>query len=273
MNIMRIFKNILTATVLVIMAVGLSSCYFRLSDDAKKQFKYDLRYRISDSGGKIDTVTRNVGEFHSIDIGNDLILNTTILVQTKDEFKVEVIAYDYLIDSIHATNDNGVLRIYNGKYKSKIQGMTQVRVYAPMVSDITNRGGGSIRLSDYKGDSLNVETVGSGNLIAFNLKISGKLTIRGTGSGDHEFRHVTAGEMVIDKKGSGDGEYSNLNIGTLSVTSTGSGDATLSGKADSVTFHKSGSGDIDASELKAKSVKTQESGSGDLIVNDESINK
>jgi len=273
MNIMRIFKNILTATVLVIMAMGLSSCYFRLSDDAKKQFKYDLRYRISDSGGKIDTVTRNVGEFHSIDIGNDLILNTTILVQTKDEFKVEVIAYDYLIDSIHATNDNGVLRIYNGKYKSKIQGMTQVRVYAPMVSDITNRGGGSIRLSDYKGDSLNVETVGSGNLIAFNLKISGKLTIRGTGSGDHDFEHISAREIVIDKKGSGDGEYSDLNVGTLSVTSTGSGDATLSGKADSVTFHKSGSGDIDASELKAKSVKTQESGSGDLIVNDESINK
>lgn len=79
--------------------------------------------------------------------------------------------------------------------------------------------------------------------------------------------------MDIARSGSGDGEYSDLNIGTLSVTSTGSGDATLSGKADSVTFHKSGSGDIDASELKAKSVKTQESGSGDLIVNDESINK
>ncbi len=124
-----------------------------------------------------------------------------------------------------------------------------------------------------KGDSLSIETVGSGNIKAFNLNITGKLSVLGTGSGDHEFRHVTAREMVIDKKGSGDGEYSDLNIGTLSVTSTGSGDATLSGKADSVTFHKSGSGDIDASELKAKSVKTQESGSGDLIVNDESINK
>lgn len=268
---MRIFKNILTAAALVLMAAGLSSCYFRFSDDAKKQFKYDLRYQVSDLGGEIDTVTRNVGEFHSIDIGNDLLLNTTILVQTEDEFKVEVIAYDYLIDSIHTTNDNGVLRIYNGKYKSKIQGMTQVRVYAPMVSEITNRGGGCIRISDYKGDSLNIETVGSGNLIAFNLKISGRLTIRGIGSGDHDLAHIKAGEMVIDKKGSGDGEYSDLNVGTLSVASTGSGDATLSGKAESVTFHKAGSGDIDASELKAQHVETQESGSGDLIVNWESI--
>lgn len=57
MNIMRIFKNILTATVLVIMAMGLSSCYFRLSDDAKKQFKYDLLYRMHTAEGEVDTVT------------------------------------------------------------------------------------------------------------------------------------------------------------------------------------------------------------------------
>ena len=266
---MRLFKNILTATALVLMAAGLSSCYFRFSDDAKKQFKYDLRYRVSDSGGKIDTATRNVGKFHSIDI--DILLNDMVLVQTEDEFKVEVIAYDYLIDSIHTTNDNGVLRIHNGKFNSKIQGMTQVRVYAPMVSGITNRGSGNIRISEYKGDSLCIETIGSGDLKAFNLEISGKLTIQGTGSGDQELNHITAREMVIDKKGSGDGEYNDLNVGTLSVASKGSGDAKLSGKADSVVFSKAGSGDIDASELKAKHVETQESGSGDLTISRESV--
>ena len=269
MIIMRIFKNILTATTLVLMAAGLSSCYFRLSDDAKKQFKYDMRYRVSDRGGNIDTVTRNVGKFNSIDI--EILLNDMMFVQTEDEFKVEVIAYDYLIDSIHTTNDNGVLRIHNGKYSSEIQGMTQVRVYAPSVSGITNRGSGNIRISDYKGDSLSIETVGSGNLMAFDLKISGKLTIRGTGSGDHDLEHVTASEMIIDKKGSGDGEYSDLNIGKLSVTSKGSGDATLSGKADSVIFNKAGSGDIDASGLKAMHVNSRESGSGDLTINRESV--
>ena len=268
MNIMRIFKNILTATALVLMAAGLSSCYFRLSDDAKKQFKYDLRYRVSDRGGKIDTVTRNVGVFNSIDI--DILLNDMMFVQTEEEFKVEVIAYDYLIDSIHTTNDNGVLRIHNGKYNSEIQGMTQVRVYAPSVSGITNKGSGNIRISEYAGDSLRIETAGSGDIKAFNLELSGKLTVQGTGSGDFEFRHITAGEMVINKKGSGDGEFSGLNVGTLSVTYKGSGDATLSGKADSVTFNKAGSGDIDASGLKAMHVNTRESGSGDLIINWES---
>lgn len=35
MNIMKLLKNILTAAALVFMAAGLSSCYFRISDDAK----------------------------------------------------------------------------------------------------------------------------------------------------------------------------------------------------------------------------------------------
>ena len=262
MNIMRIFKNILTAVALVLMAAGLSSCYFRFSDDAKKQFKYDLRYRVSDCGGKIDTVTRDVGEFHSIEI--DVLLNDAMFVQTEDEFKVEVIAYDDLIDSIHTANDNGLLRIYNGKYNSEIQGMTQVRVYAPAVNSITNRGSGDLRISGYTGDSLRIETVGSGDIKAFNLELSGKLTIRGTGSGDHEFKLIKVGKMVIDKKGSGDGEYSDLDVGTLSVTSAGSGDATLSGKADSVTFHKTGSGDIDASGLKSDNVLSDRAGIGSI---------
>ena len=262
MNIMRIFKNILTAAALVLMAAGLSSCYFRFSDDAKKQFKYDLRYRVSDCGGKIDTVTRDVGEFHSIEI--DVLLNDAMFVQTEDEFKVEVIAYDDLIDSIHTANDNGLLRIYNGKYNSEIQGMTQVRVYTPVVNSITNRGSGDLRISGYTGDSLRIETVGSGDIKAFNLELSGEPTIKGAGGGDHKLTHSTAGEMVIVKEGSGDGEYSDLKVGTLSVTSTGSGDATLSGKADSVTFHKTGSGDIDASGLKADNVRADRAGIGSI---------
>lgn len=271
MNIMRIFKNILTATVLVIMAVGLSSCYFRLSDDAKKQVKYDLRYRMHTAEGEVDTVTYNPGEFHSVCSKGGI--DDVLVIQTENEFKVEVISYEMMTDSIRVTNENGVLTVGLTDKTARIFGPIQIRVYAPSLNGITSTRSSNLLISDYKGDSLSIETVGSGNIKAFNLNITGKLSVLGTGSGDHEFRHVTAGEMVIDKKGSGDGEYSDLNIGTLSVTSTGSGDATLSGKADSVTFHKSGSGDIDASELKAKSVKTQESGSGDLIVNDESINK
>lgn len=271
MNIMKLLKNILTAAALVFMAAGLSSCYFRISDDAKKQLKYDMRYSMHTAEGEVDTVTYNPGEFHSV--CNKGGIDDVLVIQTENEFKVEVISYEMMTDSIRVTNENGVLTVGLTDKTARIFGPIQIRVYAPSLNGITSTRSSNLLISDYKGDSLSIETVGSGNIKAFNLNITGKLSVLGTGSGDHEFRHVTAGEMVIDKKGSGDGEYSDLNIGTLSVTSTGSGDATLSGKADSVTFHKSGSGDIDASELKAKSVKTQESGSGDLIVNDESINK
>lgn len=109
MNIMRIFKNILTATVLVIMAVGLSSCYFRLSDDAKKQFKYDLRYRMHTAEGEVDTVTYNPGEFHSV--CNKGGIDDVLVIQTENEFKVEVISYEMMTDSIRVTNENGVLTV------------------------------------------------------------------------------------------------------------------------------------------------------------------
>lgn len=65
MNIMRTFKNILTATALVLMAVGLSSCYFRMSDDAKKQLKDEMRSQMHDTDGEVDTVTYTQGELHS----------------------------------------------------------------------------------------------------------------------------------------------------------------------------------------------------------------
>lgn len=262
---MRLFKNILTATALVLMVAGLSSCYFRFSDDAKKQFKYDMRYRMHTAEGEVDTVAYTPGEFHSVRCKGGI--DDVMIVQTENEFKVETISYEMMTDSIQVTNENGVLTVGFTDKTARIFGPTQVRIYAPALTSISSTSS-NIRISGYHGDSLLIETIGSGLIKAFNLEISGKLTIIGTGSSDHELKHITASEMVIDKKGSGDGVYSDLNVGTLSVTSTGSGDAILSGKADSVTISKAGSGDIDASELKAKHVKTQESGSGDLTINE-----
>lgn len=268
---MKFLKNILTVAALVLMAAGFSSCYFRFSDKTKKLLKNELRYTLSDLDVKIDTVTYNVGQFNAVDI--DMIMDDIVIVQTEGESKVDLMACDFLIDSILVTNEEGTLKLRLNDGTSRPQGRIKVQIYAPAFCSISNNGCGDISISAYKGDSLSIKTSGSGDVIATNLEIAGKLSVHSVGSGDHEFEHITAANMDIARSGSGDGEYSDLNIGTLSVTSTGSGDATLSGKADSVTFHKSGSGDIDASELKAKSVKTQESGSGDLIVNDESINK
>ncbi len=261
MNIMRIFKNILTATALALMAAGLSSCYFRFSDDLKQQIKNASR---QSPEGEVDTVTYNPGEFHSVCSKDGL--NDVIVIQTVNEFKVEVISYDTMADSIRVTNEDGVLTVGFTDKTARIFGPTQVLVYTPSLTSISSTGFGDLRISGFKGDSLSIKTVGSGDLNAFNLEISGKLKIIGTGSGDHEFMHITAGEMFIDKKGSGDGEYGDLDVGKLSLTSTGSGDTTLSGKADSASFHNAGSGDIDTSGLKAKSLTTKDNGSGNLTI-------
>ena len=192
---MKLLKNILTATVLVIMAAGLSSCYFRFSDKTKKLLKNELRYTLSDLDVKIDTVTYNVGQFNAVDI--DMITDDIVIVQTEGESKVDLMACDFLIDSILVTNEEGTLKVRLNDGTSRLQGRIKVQVYAPALCSISNNGCGDISISAYKGDSLSIKTSGSGDVIATNLEIAGKLSVHSVGSGDHEFEHITAANMDI----------------------------------------------------------------------------
>ncbi len=233
------------------MVAGLSSCYFRFSDKTKKLLKNELRYTLSDLDVKIDTVTYNVDDI--------------VIVQTEGESKVDLMACDFLIDSILVTNEEGTLKVRLNDGTSRPQGRIKVQVYAPALCSISNNGCGDISISAYKGDSLSIKTSGSGDVIATNLEIAGKLSVHSVGSGDHEFEHITAANMDIARSGSGDGCYADLNVATLSVASSGSGDITLSGETGSASLNRVGSGDIDATHLKANTLKVNESGSGTTL--------
>ena len=260
---MKLLKNILTVAALVLMAAGFSSCYFRFSDKTKKLLKNELRYTLSDLDVKIDTVTYNVGQFNAVDI--DMIMDDIVIVQTEGESKVDLMACDFLIDSILVTNEEGTLKVRLNDGTSRLQGRIKVQVYAPALCSISNNGCGDISISAYKGDSLSIKTSGSGDVIATNLEIAGKLSVHSVGSGDHEFEHITAANMDIARSGSGDGCYADLNVATLSVASSGSGDITLSGETGSASLNRVGSGDIDATHLKANTLKVNESGSGTTL--------
>jgi hypothetical protein len=262
---MKTSKNILTATVLAVTAMSLSSCYIRISDNMKLQLKNELRYKLSECDMKIDTATCRPGVFHAIDIEDGI--DDVLIIQTEDETKAEVIAYEIMAGSIELVNDEGVLKIGLRHNTANIYGPIQIRVYTPSLSSVSSNGNsGDIRISEFKGDSLNIETSGSGDIHAFGLDIAGKLTVKGTGGGDHEFRHVSAKEMIIEKEGLGDGTYDDLDVGFLDLTSTGSGHATFTGKAGSAILRNTGSGNIDASGLKTGKVDTKENGSGVITV-------
>lgn len=263
MNIMKFLKNTLTIAALVLMSAGLSSCYFRFSDKTKNQLKNELRYTLSDLDIKIDTATYYVGQFNAVDI--DMIMDDIVIVQTEGESKVDLMACECLLDSILVTNEEGTLKVRISNCSSRLQGRIKVQVYAPALCSISNNGCGDIRISGYKGDSLSIKTSGSGDVIATNLEIAGKLSVHSVGSGDHEFEHITAANMDIARSGSGYGSYTDLNVATLSVASSGSGDITLSGETGSASLNRVGSSDIDATHLKANTLTVNENGSGTTL--------
>lgn len=248
MNIMKLFKNIITATALIAMTAGLSSCYIRLGNDLKSRFKNDLRYKLNGDMAK-DTVTFDVGEFESI--SQERSLDDLIFIQTDGEYKVKIVAYSETVDSVTVNNDNGTLRIGVNHDKATI-GPVQAWVYAPSIKGIASVGAGDLTINEYSGDSLTLAAAGSGDINAFNIDLSGALTVIGAGSGDQTLRHITASELVITKAGSADGSYADINVGKLSLTSTGSGDSEFFGKAEYATISKRGSGEIDTSHLKVK---------------------
>lgn len=254
MNIMKAIKNILTAAALIVMATGLSSCYFRLNERAKAQFKNNLNYKLSGST-KIDTVTFNVGEFQSI--SQEKSLDDLIFIQTDGEYKVKIVAYPETVDSVFVKNDDGMLKI-GVNYSKTTTGPVQAWVYAPSVKTIARAGSGNITISKYSGDTLMLVGAGSGNIKAYDLDLSGLLMVSGAGSGDHDFRRVKAEELMILKAGSSDSEFKDINVNKVSVASIGSGDTMLSGKAESVSISKKGSGEIDTKWLKAKEIETEE---------------
>ena len=252
MNIMKISKNILTAAALIITAAGLSSCYVRISKEQKAMFKNDLEY--IDSQMDKDTVTFEVGEFESF--SQERSLDNITFIQTDGEYKVEIAAYSQFVDSVFVHNNDGTLRIGVNGEKSTL-GPISAWVYAPSIKEIQTVGAGDLIIDGYTGESLNLTSTGSGDIKGFNIDLSGTLMVSVAGSGDQDFRDVTAAELVINKAGSADGCYSEINVGKLSVTSAGSGDTQFLGEAGSATFSKKGSGEIDTSHLKVQDISVE----------------
>ena len=252
MNIMKILKNTITVAALVLTAVGMSSCYIRISDDQKARLKDDLRYEFDID---MDTVTFDVGKFQSI--SQERSLDDVVFIQTDGEYRVKIAAYSESIDSVTVNNENGTLRIGVKSEKSTL-GPVKAWVYAPSIKGISTVGSGDLSIEEYSGDSLVITAAGSGSIYASYLDLTGVLMVNGAGSGDQDFRHITASELVIIKAGSSDGSYSDINVGKMSVASVGSGNTEISGEAKSASITKKGSGEIDTTNLKVKDLDIED---------------
>ncbi len=198
---------------------------------------------------------RNVGSFSGVElegIGN--------IILTQGSQSVEIETDSNLQDLIKTKIEDGNLVIYQDENiePSKLE----IYVSTPTISEIELNGSGSIICqSDLKGDELDIELDGSGDIRLAGVKYD-ELELELDGSGDVNI----AGSLdyaKIELDGSGDIYMSECEIDEAKVELDGSGNISLK-VMETIHAEINGSGDIkytgNPSEVRAKS-----NGSGNII--------
>lgn len=227
---MNIFKSIILASALTAAAFSASSCYFRISDEAKKEMKSALELRLESSKqvySETDSVVFRPGPFTSVSsIGGmdvDFILSDC-------EPTVSLFGTHITRDSVKVYVNDGRLIIDN---LSPIMYDEHVRIYAPAVKEVASSGSGYFN-GTLSGESVHVSNLGSGD-INLHLVDVGNLDLSSSGSGDVMLTGK-ATEAVITMLGSGDLDALGFDATKISVSSHGSGD--LIYKKDGETIRK-----------------------------------
>ena len=237
----------MAAITLAAMAAGATSCYIRISDEAKEKIQSELSYRRTFSEviySESEPAVFHPGEFNSLEVSNWMDVTfipregePEVLVsgthRSRDEVKVENEAGTWKI--FFNTNDRGVIVANDEK----------VTIYAPGIAVLNKEGSGDIHFEKtLRGEALTIYARGSGDVIIDECEISGPVTINKTGSGD--IRARIRGDVV-------------------SVTADGSGDVNLEGSANELILDKSGSGSFYSGHMEAMKVTVKNvSGSGEV---------
>ena len=244
---MKTIKRIIAASLTVLVAMSTTSCYIRISKDAKEELKDRLRYE-QEMGEVVydesDSLVINPGSFNSLLDRSGLDI-TYILSDC--EPKVVITGKYKSRDQILVENKYGDLEIsYKSELGIVITRDEKVTVYAPGIEKLDNNGSGDIFVKgSFEANTLEIINRGSGDIDFEKVLLSGPLSITNQGSGDIDLERCQ-----ID--------------GSVTVSNKGSGDITLNGSAGETTILNSGSGDIDISRLETTSINVTSKGSGDV---------
>lgn len=238
---MKLAKRILFVSLLAATALSLSSCYVKLSEEAKKA----MNGRFASSRkiySESDSIVLFPGEFRGI--SNQGPIDVEFVVREGDP-KVVIQGTHATRDSVKVQVDesNGLLTIF---MRGPISYDEHVTVYAPTIKVI--------------------EAQGSGDLVIHEGLSDEYLVVNRWGSGDTVIEGCeTIGMVSIDKQGSGDLKVVITNSGSVSISSSGSGDTVLEGKTGELTLKKDGSGSFYSGNLDAETVVIQSvTGSGEV---------
>ena len=241
---MKSIKITIAVIALAAMAAGTSSCYIRISDEAREKIKSEINYRRTFSEvvySESEPAVFHPGEFNRMDV---------TFIPREGEPEVLVSGTHRSRDEVKVENEAGTLRIF---FNTNDRGVIvandeKVTIYAPGILVLNKLGSGDIHFEKtLRGQTLTISASGSGDVIMDECEISGPVTINKTGSGD--MRATIRGDVVY-------------------VTTEGSGDVNLEGSANELILYKSGSGSFYSGYMDTKKVTTSVSGSGEVAYNE-----
>ncbi|MBR1928070.1 MAG: DUF2807 domain-containing protein [Bacteroidales bacterium] len=244
---MRSINRAIAATAMAVIASVASSCYIRISDEAKEEIKKEMSWRAEMSEEvyqESEPAVFHPGEFTSLKVSDWMDVT---FIPREGEPEVIVSGTHRSRDEIRVENEDGTLKIFfdNNSRGVIVANNETVTVYAPGIRSLDKNGSGDIHFENtLSGESLNLDVKGSGDVKIDGCEITG--------------------EIIVGKSGSGDMDI-HLNAGSVSLTGSGSGDITLEGETKSLTLDKRGSGFFYSGNMEAESVTIKYvSGSGEV---------
>lgn len=233
--------------------------------------------KVSDSNEPAQTYHLNLRNFTAISNNTNCDVHFT----QSNTYSVTLKATKRWYETHDINVSNGVLTL-SEKSQKKEKGITvltlinkesgaELWVSGPTLSAAQMYGSGDFSFdNDFKGESLEIDIVGSGDTSLKGVSLTGDFEYNIAGSGDLKTGlvkaqnakfsvagsgDINAGLENVDNtkigiSGSGDVNANFNNCGYASVSISGSGDMTLKGQLKRLDKSVSGSGDIDVSKLQ-----------------------
>jgi len=210
--------NILKVIALTTMAICTSSCYFRFTEEGKREFRELNEILIGSE--EIGMKSTDLTPFDRIEVYDGIDVHIT-QIPGDSIYRAVASTSVNLLENLGLTVKDSILTVrFTGDVARRAE--TEVEIYAPMYYLIETYGSGDLEINGFRGDTLSISMMGSGDADLEDIVLAGG----------------------------------------LSYYRSGSGDAELAGLAKSLSVKKSGSGDVDATSFKAEDISIEQVGSG-----------
>jgi hypothetical protein len=205
---------------------------------AGRGFEFPFHIGSVHGSGTIVSDTRDLNDFHAVDVGGIFQVGIT----AQKQYGVEIQTDDNLLPLIRTHVDNdGVLHIESER-RIKSDSPIRVRITAPDIDNLDVSGAANVTVNDLKNTGLSVDSSG-----ASKIKIAGetaKLTIDVSGATKVDAEDLKAASANIDASGA-----SNVTVnvsGRLTTDTSGASRVTYAGSPTSVEKKSSGASSVSA---------------------------